>query len=171
MQLDLFYENPKGDIRSMSNDMSNSVVDATDADFQQVVIDAPENLPILVDFWAPWCAPCKTLGPILEKLATEAQGSFKLVKVNMDENPMLAQALMIQSIPAVKLFVNGVIKDEFMGAFSEADIRSFLDQNLPSSSDLEGHIGIAAICPGRQGKSLPACLNRHWQKTRIMLSP
>ncbi|MCZ6473763.1 MAG: tetratricopeptide repeat protein [SAR324 cluster bacterium] len=119
----------------MSNDMSHQSVEATDADFQQTVIDQSRQVPVLVDFWAPWCEPCKVIGPVLEKLEQEKAGSFKLVKVNMDDNPMLAQALMIQSIPAVKLFVNGEIKDEFMGAYPEPEIRKFLDKNLPVSSD------------------------------------
>ncbi len=119
----------------MSIDMSHQSVEATDADFQQTVLEASREVPVLVDFWAPWCEPCKVIGPVLEKLAQESGGGFKLVKVNMDENPMLAQALMIQSIPAVKLFVNGAIKDEFMGAYPEPEIRKFLEQNLPTSSD------------------------------------
>jgi len=138
----------------MSIDMSQPVVDATDADFQRVVIDESQQVPVLVDFWAPWCGPCKVIGPVLEKLAAEAAGTFKLVKVNMDENPMLAQALMIQSIPAVKLFINGAIKDEFLGAFPEPEIRKFLEKNLPSASDQGAESGLQQFAEGEKGKAL-----------------
>ena len=111
-------------------------------------------MPVLVDFWAPWCEPCKVIGPVLEKLAAEADGRFKLVKVNMDESPMLAQALMIQSIPAVKLFVNGAIKDEFLGAYPEPEIRKFLEKNLPSASDEEAESGLQQFAEGDREKAL-----------------
>ena len=138
----------------MSNDMSSHAIDASDADFQQVVLEASREVPVLVDFWAPWCGPCKVIGPVLEKLAGEANGGFKLVKVNMDESPMLAQALMIQSIPAVKLFVNGAIKDEFMGAYPEPEIRNFLEKNLPSPSDQGAESGLQQFAEGDKEKAL-----------------
>lgn len=132
----------------MSNDMSSVAIEASDADFQQVVIEASKQVPVLVDFWAPWCEPCKVIGPVLEKLAGEANGRFKLVKVNMDENPMLAQALMIQSIPAVKLIVNGAVQDEFTGALPEPEILKFLEKNLPSESDQEAAAGLDEYADG-----------------------
>ena len=138
----------------MSIDMSQPVVDASDADFQQVVLEESKQVPVLVDFWAPWCAPCKTIGPVLEMLAAEAGGRFKLVKVNMDENPMLAQALMIQSIPAVKLFVNGAIKDEFLGAYPEPEIRKFLEKNIPSASDEGAESGLQQFAEGDKERAL-----------------
>lgn len=141
----------------MSNDMSSDTPDATnatDADFQQIVLEASKEVPVLVDFWAPWCGPCKVIGPVLEKLAQEANGRFKLVKVNMDESPMLAQALQIQSIPAVKLFVNGAIKDEFAGAYPEPEIRKFLDQNLPTETDQEAASGLDVYVQGDKEQAL-----------------
>ena len=123
--------------------------DANDQDFQAKVLERSLTVPVLVDFWAPWCGPCKVIGPALEKLAGEYAGRFELCKVNMDENPMLAQVLMIQSIPAVKLFMNAEIKDEFVGAYPEPELRRFLDVNLPTSSDTAAVEGIRLRQQGR----------------------
>jgi putative thioredoxin len=132
----------------MSTQTPLQPVDAGDADFQQIVIDASHEVPVLVDFWAPWCEPCKVLGPILEKLVEEFQGRFKLVKVNMDESPMLAQALTIRSIPAVKLIMNGEIRDEFMGAYPEPEVRKFLEKHLPAESDEDAVEGLQRYAAG-----------------------
>jgi putative thioredoxin len=124
------------------------VFDATDQDFAQTVIERSHQVPVLVDFWAPWCAPCRTLGPVLEKLAEESQGRFVVAKVNVDENQQLAYALQIRSIPAVKLIMNGKLKDEFMGAYPEPMVREFLEHNLPTQQDLEAKEAVGLLKSG-----------------------
>ncbi|CAN5368089.1 thioredoxin [soil metagenome] len=113
------------------------MIDSTYATFQTDVLDASRQLPVLVDFWAPWCAPCRTLGPMLEKLEAESAGAFLLVKMNADENPELSQMLRIRSIPHVVAFVDGRPVDQFSGALPEAQLRQFVDRLLPSPSELE----------------------------------
>lgn len=101
--------------------------------FQQEVVDASFKMPVVVDFWAVWCQPCRTLGPVLEKLEKEAKGQWKLVKVNTDEEPELGQHFRIQSIPAVKMVHQGQIVDEFVGALPEVEVRKWLAKHLPEA--------------------------------------
>jgi len=101
--------------------------------FQQDVVDASFKTPVVVDFWAVWCQPCRTLGPVLEKLEKEAPGQWKLVKVNTEEEPELGQHFQISSIPAVKMIYQGQIVDEFVGALPEVEVRKWLAKHLPEA--------------------------------------
>lgn len=104
------------------------ITDTTTANFGKDVIEASRKQPVLVDFWAPWCGPCKQLTPVLEKVVNEAKGRVRLVKMNIDDHPSIAGQLGIQSIPAVIAFVNGRPADGFMGAVPETQIRQFIDR-------------------------------------------
>jgi putative thioredoxin len=111
------------------------IFDATAENFQQLVLDASMERPVLVDFWAEWCNPCKVLMPLLAKLADEYQGKFLLAKVDTEKQQPLAGHFQIRSIPSVKLIFHGEIVDEFMGALPEPEIRNFLDKHIPRESD------------------------------------
>ncbi|NBY03827.1 MAG: thioredoxin, partial [Betaproteobacteria bacterium] len=112
------------------------MIDVTVENFEAEVLQASTQVPVLVDFWAPWCGPCKSLGPVLEKLETDYGGRFKLVKINSDDEQQLAQAFGIRSIPTCVLLKGGKPADGFMGALPEGKVREFLDKHLPSADEL-----------------------------------
>lgn len=110
-------------------------IDVSLQDFKPVVIEGSMRAPVIVDFWAPWCAPCRALGPVLEKLEVEYQGKFTLAKINSDENQELAAQYGVRGIPNVKAFVGGRLVDEFSGALPDRQVREFLDRVIPTPSE------------------------------------
>src|SRR6202163_4406512 len=106
----------------------DAVKDTTTQGFVKDVIEESKHQPVLVDFWAPWCGPCKQLTPILEKAVKAAKGKVKLVKMNIDDHPQIPGQMGIQSIPAVIAFVNGQPADGFMGAVPESQVTAFIDK-------------------------------------------
>ena len=112
------------------------MINVTLENFEAEVIAASQDIPVLVDFWAPWCGPCKVIGPLLEKVETEYKGRFKLVKIDSDQEQQLAQAFGIRSIPTCVLLSGGKPVDGFQGALPESQIKAFLDKHLPSEDEL-----------------------------------
>ena len=117
------------------------IKDSDQTKFAKDVIEASRTVPVIVDFWAPWCGPCKTLQPMIEKVVKEAKGAVKLVKIDIDKNQMLAQQLRIQSIPAVYAFFGGRPVDGFMGAVPESQVKAFVDKLIQASGGAAGGAG------------------------------
>jgi putative thioredoxin len=124
-------ENPPFHLHVLS-----TMIDVTIANFEEEVITASMSTPVLIDFWAPWCGPCKSLGPILEKVEVAYGGRFKLVKIDSDQEQQLGAAFGIRSIPTCILMVNGQPVDGFQGALPEGKVKEFLDKHLPPADEL-----------------------------------
>jgi putative thioredoxin len=125
---------------------ASPIKDATEATFMADVIEASNEVPVIVDFWAPWCGPCKTLTPALEKAVTEAKGKVRLIKIDVDQNQRIAAQMRVQSIPAVFAFVGGQPVDGFLGAQTPTQIKAFIDRLIATSggnAGLEEALGLA----------------------------
>lgn len=121
--------------------MTDLVKDGTDASFMQDVIEPSKEALVLVDFWAPWCGPCRTLGPAIERVVKGFNGKVKLVKINVDQNPHFSGQLRVQSIPAVFAFKDGQPVDGFMGALPESQVKAFVEKHIGAGGAEDGAIG------------------------------
>jgi putative thioredoxin len=117
-------------------------MDVTDQTFQEEVLTRSSTVPVVVDLWAPWCGPCKTLGPMLEKAVGDTDGAVALAKVNVDDNPRVAQAFAVQSIPAVFAISNGQVVDQFIGAVPEAEVTAFIQRLAPAPSEADNLVAV-----------------------------
>jgi putative thioredoxin len=113
------------------------MVDVTDATFEQEVVERSKTVPVVVDLWAPWCGPCRTLGPILEEVVDATEGAAVLAKVNVDENPQISNAFRVQGIPAVYGLRNGAVVDGFVGAQGKEAVKAFVEGLLPTAEEGE----------------------------------
>lgn len=129
------------------------VIDVDSPRFDREVVERSHQVPVVVDFWAPWCGPCRTLGPTLEALAEAGEGAWVLAKVNVDQNQALAQEYRVQGIPAVKAIVNGRVVDEFTGAQPRAVIEAWLERLMPSRADEAIELGERAEQAGELDKA------------------
>ena len=131
-----------------------TVIDVSEQEFHSKVVEESKNRLVLVDFWAPWCGPCRTLSPIIEKLAQDYAGQFLLAKVNSDENQALAGEFGVRGIPNVKAFYGGEMIDEFSGAMPEGMVRQFIDRLLPSAAETQRKSAMEAFREGQPEQAL-----------------
>ena len=134
-------------------DLGPKVIEVTDDTFTGAVLEESYRRPVVVDFWAAWCQPCRMIGPVLERLAGESNGDFLLAKLDVDANPDTAMAFRVQGIPAVKAFRDGRLVDEFTGVIPEQMIRQFLSGLRPSEADRLAQSGASAEREGRTGEA------------------
>ena len=130
------------------------MVDVTDASFEREVVARSHEAPVVVEFWAPWCGPCRILGPVLESLAEEFAGQVQLARLNTDENPVVSQQHGIESIPAVFAYQDGQPVSQFLGALPEPQVREFVEALLPSSADMAAQEAEALVERGQPGAAL-----------------
>jgi putative thioredoxin len=131
-----------------------SAITVTRANFEQAVLQASATRPVLVDFWAPWCAPCRALAPVLDRLAVEFADRFTLAKLNTEDEPELAAQFGVRGIPNCKLFVGGAVVDEFTGALPESALRDFLARALPSPAAAQVAAAKACLAAGDSAGAL-----------------
>ena len=143
------------------------IKDSDQTKFAKDVLEASRTVPVIVDFWAPWCGPCKQLQPAIEKVVKEAKGAVKLVKINIDQNQMLAQQLRIQSIPAVYAFFGGRPVDGFMGAVPESQVKQFVDRLVQAAGGAPGEGGGNEIAELLEHAKAAVAQNDHELAARI----
>ncbi len=143
------------------------IKDGTDATFMVDVLEASKQVPVVIDLWAPWCGPCKTLGPMLERAVIAARGAVRLVKINVDENPELSRQLRVQSIPAVYAFKDGQPIDGFVGALPESQVKAFVDGLAGESGASPVEEILAAALAARESGDLQAAGELYGELIRL----
>lgn len=142
---------------------TKNVFDVSEATFQQDVIERSRETTVVVDFWAPWCGPCRMLGPVLERLANEPASPFVLAKINVDQNPAISQQFQVRSIPAVKAFRDGRLVGGFVGAQPEPQVRAFIRQVAPTAADTVQQNGQQLLAQGKWAAA-EAAFRSAWQQ-------